>query len=201
MSIKIYDGLICHDSDPLSASMKIRALLEPEFFQRFAAAVSTVTDAYEADPDRLLNDLLGEQFSGEAWNGAAWSEPCRHRVYIPKFVHEAVSQLYRSAQWTFSDLDFGYEVLFLPNGSGGNPLLMLCGEQRDHYRELLLEGELVEPYGYWNNGDPDEGVSKKGWKLRRQAWSWTFDRAPREVGLLLPFPGATASELSLRRGY
>jgi len=40
--------------------------------------------------------------------------------------------------------------------------------------EIFMAHPQVTAFGYWNNTDPEEGVSKKEWRLRERVWEKLF---------------------------
>ena len=48
-----------------------------------------------------------------------------------------------------------------------------------------FEGKIFQEYGFWDNTDPLENVSKKQWNQRKKAWSSVFEHSsfPAECGI------------------
>lgn len=175
MSTTIYDGMIAVDADPFTAARRIREVLEPRFFKAFLEiraslhalpAGSTWADSGRFDDDRII-------------------EPRR----IDVDLHGKIMDLHRSTEWTFTTADIGYDVTLLPNGAGGEPLVLVFGEQARLYAQDLRGAGVTREYGYWDNSDRPEDVTAAQWKVRRQAWSGVFDASPAQVGLGFSCPG------------
>lgn len=181
MSTKIYDGLRGTIEDPFELAAAMRFVLEREFHERFRG----LADAMEKlDPGELAEALGGQ------------ADKPLQKARIPSALHEAIQRVQESKTWTMSPLAIGYEVCLLPNGAGGAPLAMVYGETAGHYRALLLKTGVVEQYGYWDNTDPEEGVSEDDWATRKLAWTPIFNHAPSEIGLSFTHPSSIASELA-----
>lgn len=191
MSIKVYDGMRGTISDPFELAKLIREVLEPLYFEAYGKLVDHARAEYKRSEGKATIKSIFELSSDE------WDKNIRHVVYVPNQVHAAIRAAQENSHWTFSDLAVGYEVSILPNGVGGNPLVLVFGELARPYRDKILQAGVVESYGYWDSSDPEEELTVKEWKERKQAWSVIFDSPPAEVGLGFSFPSAMESELSL----
>lgn len=66
-------------------------------------------------------------------------------------------------------VDFGFALWLLPDSEGGQ-VLGVYETELAALRERWLDLPDVEPYAYWNNTDPEEGVPEAEWERRREAW-------------------------------
>lgn len=59
-------------------------------------------------------------------------------------------------------------------------LLVLPYIDADEMQDAWNALDCVEPYGYWDNTDPEDGVSDEDWEARRDAWErvGVLDEAP-----------------------
>lgn len=110
-------------------------------------------------------------------------------------IHRRIVQLDRQSTWTFDPLDIAYTAILLRGREW--PLLVVTGEKAGRYTEALLGAGIAERYGYWDDVDPEEGLTQRQWDLRRQDWGRAlslpgrpdFDRTPTEAGLVISWPG------------
>lgn len=77
--------------------------------------------------------------------------------------------------------DFEFSLHFLPIE---NDMLVLLYTENKRMRETWEAIEGVEYYGYWNNVDPEEGVTDEDWEQRKSDWDKAFhvDYVPAEQG-------------------
>lgn len=170
MSTKIFGGMRSLTMSPFDVLDGVRRVVDPLWHARFAASMAR------------LEEHVGKPWS-EAEKGILWSGK-RYAEFGAKTVAESVwtraDDLFELIQLldtdpthTFSDLDFNYKVGVLPNGLGREhtPLVLLFSERAGHeYREALAEAGVVEEYGYWNNVDRPDDITKAEWKVREKAW-------------------------------
>jgi len=74
-----------------------------------------------------------------------------------------------------SDFDFTCDVVLLP---GGRRVLAMLFTQQKALQELWEKQSWVEPYPYWDNTDPPEGMSYAQWNRRGAEWDravWNQD--------------------------
>lgn len=176
MSAKIYDGLISTEPDLFKLGDQIRHVLEPLFIVEFGSIYQEIQDIPE---------------------GGKWSDSSlffRENELIPdertvELIYDKVEQLNDSPMRTLSDADICYSVCVLKNMGGGNPLVMVFGENSREYTNALLESGVVKEYGYWDNSDPDEDLSEDEWDKRKIAWGELLgNNAPSEVSLEISYP-------------
>ncbi len=189
MSTKIYDGMIAVDKNVFTAQRKIKEVIEPMFYDQFYAAL----DMAQKNPDKTWLELFG--ISGSS-RYAAWDTKIGEEVrYQLDFrLYGLIETLRKDPRHTFSSLDFGYEVLLLPNGRGlsAEPMVLLFSERSGNaYRAALIEADVLREYGYWNNTDQPAGVTDAEWRQRRRAWS-QLD-VPRDDGLLIQTPSRAST--------
>lgn len=199
MSTKIYDGLISTRKNPLVAARLIRACLEPMFYAKFVAAVEKA----EANRGTEFREVFGYGFGlSEAWKepipgGTGMLAPLSNSQYdLPELIWDRMAEANATEQMTFTELDFMYEVSMIPNGNGmtERPLILVFSEAAgDEYRKALKDAGVVADYGYWNNTDRPDDVTKEAWKTREKAWQarkpdgheW---HAPNEIDLRIGNP-------------
>lgn len=185
MSIKIHSGLRATIKDPFLLGAKIREVLEPEFHKSFESLYAQAKAAPE----------------GSTWDSVFYCGDYGviENHSVDHFLYKIVKSLHENARHTFTDLDIGYNVTMMPNAAGGNPLVLVFGENQRKYTKLLIEAGVVEKYGYWDNADEDEDVTKEEWEERKQAWMVLDSAAPSEVGLEIQFPSEIATAVNLMK--
>lgn len=190
MSVKIYDGLRATEADLFSVASKLRAVLEREFVERFRGLT--------LEARRLLEEK-GEITWDEAFfvDGKLGEKPIK-ALRLEHDLYQVIKALDEASEYTFSSANIAYTVQLLPNAAGGNPLVLVFGEQAEGYRTLLKEAGLVEDYGYWDNSDPDEAVSEAEWEERERAWAHLFNAAPDEIGLGFRHPSSITTQVRAR---
>jgi len=197
MSTKIHGGLIATDADPFVVATRVREVVQPIYFERFARSLDYVeARATEAPGISWASALYLDE-------GGRWDVPISTlRFQRVAQLHELVGERQRSMTRTFGPreeyTEIGYDVTILPNGVDGQMPLVLLFSEDTAYRQALLESEVVEEFGYWDNTDRPDGVSKAQWRAREQAWSVLGHHAPSEVGLTIQHPGLYQTEVGLR---
>lgn len=100
------------------------------------------------------------------------------------YAHHVVSkqeQDGRSSQYRLDGLDLRCSVVVVP--ANGKTLALLYCEQKE-FTEAWEATPGVREYGYWNNCDEPENVSKKEWNERKEDWTVMTDiGAPAFAGL------------------
>lgn len=186
MSTKIYGGMISTGMNPFSLHKKIRKVVEPIFHAKFAETMA------------LLLEHKGEKW-GDVIRDIRWTSPryssfgetaiVGNTIDISERLYGLIVLLQRDPMHTFTDLDFGYDAILLPNGRGlkHKPLVLLFSERAgDEYREALIEAGVVQEYHYQNQSDQPSEISEAEWDQRRQAWS-ALD-IPARDGLSISMP-------------
>lgn len=184
MSSKIYGGLRSTIRDPFELGLKVREIIEPIFMRKVDEAVTLLDANPETNLDNFFYPLGGK--------------PVDRGFDNADTVINAVEKLRKSVRRTFSDYDFGYEVILIPNRySAEKPLLMIFSEASDEYTQALLDADVVEEYGYWDNTDRPEEVTAKEWKQRKKAWGALLESftSPAEIGLSIANPGGMAFDM------
>lgn len=64
--------------------------------------------------------------------------------------------------------DFNFEVEIIPLK---NKILLLPFTEQSECLALIRDQPWIQSYGYWNNSDPEEGVSEKEWSQRENDWN------------------------------
>lgn len=186
MSTKIYDGLIAVRKHPFTIQAQIKAVLEPHFLAKFRAA----SDHAEKHVGESWEEVFPGMFSTASPSAAEAAKPIPEgKRARDTQLYKLVELLYKTPTHTFTNLDFGYEAVLLPNGRGlvHSPLVLVFSERGgDDYRKALIDAGVVKEYGYWDNTDPEDGVSETEWDEREKAWS-KLD-VPRQDGLFISQP-------------
>jgi hypothetical protein len=129
----------------------------------------------------------------------------------PMRLSARIDKEHRSSTWTFAPTDIGYDLTLLRSITDGATLALVHGEQSGRYTSALIESGECEEYGYWDNTDPEDGVTDAQWEARRKAWGYAlahpvtgevFGASPVEVGLSIPHPSSlmTFMEMHRRKG-
>lgn len=190
MSTKIYDGMIAVDKNVFAAQRKIKEVIEPMFYDQFYAAL----DMVQKNTDKTwleLFDLPRSEKRYAAWGGMIGDEA---KYQLDFRLYDLIETLQKDPRHTFSSLDFGYEVVLLPNGRGlsAEPLALLFSERGGNaYRSALIEADVLREYGYWDNADEPDDVTDAEWRQRRRAWC-KLD-IPRDDGLLIQIPSRAST--------
>lgn len=184
MSITIYDGLRAAASDPFEVGQQVRAVLEPMFHARFKAAFEKA-----------------KEHSGSKWNEvfSIDKDSVIEENAIDIKLYRIITKLHRDPRHTFSDIDIAYDVLLYKNFAGGNPLILVFGENAREYRQLLINAGVAENYGYWDNSDEDEDVSPEEWETRKLAWSDFADIHTTTNSLMISIPDSIETSVRLFR--
>ena len=201
MSVKIYNGMIAVDKNPFIVAQKIRAVIEPMFYDRFEEALAKV-NLSESQVKTWVELFL--PFSSKNLR----YDPYREKINKTnpydreRMLHGLIGALQEDKSHTFSDLDFGYDVVLMPNGKGPGalPLVLLFSERvGSEYRRALKGAGVLEEYGYWDNTDKPDEISGHEWGQRKRAWS-QLD-VPAHDGLTISHPDrlTTSYDLWLRR--
>lgn len=172
MSTKIYDGLIATDLNPFAVHRKIRDVLEPLFHARFAAAVAQAQEHADEPYDLAFPTV---RWRSERYQSlAAKKIDARATYQLCDDLYELIVKLQDDPTHTFTDLDFGYHAVLVPNGNGiliHNPLVLVFSEAAGKdYRQALIDAGVVEEYGYWDNSDAPKRLSAAEWEQRETAW-------------------------------
>lgn len=183
MSLTIYYGLRATVSDPFEVAKQVRSVLEPAFHAKFKEA----NDKAEKNVGALWSDVFV---------GGDKSE-IPHEYRISHDLYRIVEEIHRKSEYTFSELNFAYDVVLYQNAAGGNPLVLVFGDNTREYTSLLVESGVVTNYGYWNNTDPEEGVSEKDWNTREKAWEDFADPELVSTALTITIPDSVETTVKL----
>lgn len=184
MSTKIGIGQRAVNTNVFVVAEKIREVAEPIFkaeYERLvklaednADGVKTYTEVFMLVPSRY------EEFSVPITNVG---ESIRQKVW------EIIERLNADPHVTFSPADIKYKCVLLPNGNGlhARPLVLVFSEKLGgRIREELIRQGVTEEYGYWNNVDRPDDISKEEWEDRKVAWDKM--NVPSQDGLILNPP-------------
>jgi hypothetical protein len=183
MSLTIYYGLRATTSDPFEVAKEVRSVLEPAFHAKFKEA-----------NDKAENNV------GVLWSDVFLLAPkteIPHEYRISHDLYQLVEMMHRKSEYTFSELNFAYDVVLYQNAADGNPLVLVFGDKTREYTELLIESGVVTEYGYWNNTDPEEGVSEEDWAIREKAWSAFAEPELVSTALTISIPDSVETTVKL----
>lgn len=70
------------------------------------------------------------------------------------------------------DPDVDFEVVFRLwlSRDTGTFIGYVMAESASDFRQLLMEAGLADEYAYWNNTDPEDGVTEEEWEHRGKVW-------------------------------
>lgn len=154
MSIKLYDGLIFKTRDLAEAYRQVaefREMLKPQVKDRverwFAREMVARLD------DHTIGLFKPQRSSSPA--ALVWDEFFERQANLRRGEREPL-------------LDMSFSVCILPvNGK----LLGLVFTEQPDWRKLWDEQGFTEPYGYWDNTDPDEDATEAEWEQRERDWT------------------------------
>lgn len=184
MSTKIYSGMIATVHDPFEVKARIEAVIRPLYDNAMIACVElaraaalegkTWNEVFYLPPKTVVSTSAAYELKGDA----GWDSPIADRRHwgfvldLADLVWEAGLALKPQSTINWSPLDLHYEVIVYPNARAGKkPLVLLFCERlsREMHAAILEEG-IVQEYGYWNNSDRPDNLSKKQWRHREEAW-------------------------------
>jgi hypothetical protein len=170
MSTKIYSGFkFCSTdmrqilADMAGVTDKIKALQNQRYHEAYARLLVNLLDrstlAREADKPVAMKEGY-PTFKVDRW--------------LHKRIREAKASMERDP---FYDLEAGMtcwysEVVDAYIG-------FTRGEFADKILDILMRAKVAVSYGYWNNTDPEEGVSDEEWAQRKKAWKTVLDKRSR----------------------
>ena len=173
MSTKIYDGMRMKDYptlDVLQDRMKsLRRKVHKAARELFVQAVANVASS-DIDHMALGGKVFGIYDKQTVMSKAANEVDERHRKVEKTSERDPL-------------YDFHFEMALLPitvdetkyvdgtrrHRTRGEVLMIPYTEQRS-LLNILESQDWAEPYGYWDNTDPEKGVSKKEWDRRERDW-------------------------------
>lgn len=182
MSIKIYNGMKARKNSPFEIATQIRNVLEPVFLKDFKSIYLEYKNAISVNKNLAWDDV-NYYFDDK-------QEIERiEKLIIDSVLYDKMSELHNDNRNTFSKADIFYDIGIYPNGiDGEHPLIMVFGEKANYYNNILLNSNVVEEYGYWDNSDPPESISDSQWAQRKQEWGILTNAAPIDVGLGITVP-------------
>lgn len=145
MSTKIYDGLRIHTDDVFSFTNKLHTTMMEVFY---TASQKLIMEECQRSADQMTGPV---KFAIIAEAEKRWKD----------------EQQKMSTRSTFHD-PLRFSLVFGKSASGQLLAYPFYGE--NDYLYALREMEEVEEYGYWNNTDPEEGITEEEWDFRRKEW-------------------------------
>ena len=172
MSTKIYNGYLFH-ADPFVALPIIRETFKATQLEE-ASRLMTTSVVLNFDLKTVGKPYRGMVDIVNAWHCPLWDTKRIHSFNI----------------WTwkdYTDAMLSPSIKFSRHPSG-QYAAQLWDVERNVFRGTWEAFDFVEPYPYWNNSDPEDGVTEEEWGERKVFWSETLGwesgaRTPSEVGL------------------
>lgn len=198
MSTKIYDGMIAVDKNPFTVMQRIKEVIEPMFYEQYFAAYEMVRAEFDkGEESKTWLELFGP-FPTADDRYAEWDRKISEdaKFLLDTKLYKLIEALQDDPKHTFTSLDFAYRVILLPNGrgAGAHPLVLLFSERGgSEYRSALVDADVLEEYGYWDNTDQPDEITDKEWRHRKRAWD-TLD-VPADDGLLINTPSRTSVQI------
>ena len=168
MSVKLYDGMILVPSGIHNILKGVNALREKirpvrsrminDILVRTSVEISD--DFYLSGIDRYKKDL---DFEGRSPFWAAH-----------EYINHRVSEIART-RMRDPEVDFEFKLSIYPVPGTKRVLLYPEFEQPEFLDILRNETDFVQPYGYWNNTDPDPEVPSAVWNRRRRDWNMVWE--------------------------
>ncbi len=181
MSTKIYNGFKIHTPN-IHVVMKTLA----EIGQEYAKVRAVINAQRVANVAMLIADQ-------RALNTPA--VPPRILVAPVLEAHDEITERQQKiTQTRLRDpaMDDDLSITVIPLRGRSFALAMVFTD-RDEYREVVMGHRHVEPFGYWDNTDPEDGVSASAWARRGQLWDEALggdgSKSPGEVGLSRDYNG------------
>jgi len=157
MSTKIYDGMRMTDYPSLAVLHARMAELRQKAYKisrkLFVSQVAYLATHY------VDRHALGFKIYGDY----------EKQSILSKASNE-VEQRHRDVEKTSRrdpECDFNFTLEILPIRRG---ILLMPFTERSEFLNLLKKQEWIEPYGYWDNTDPERGVAEKDWDKREKDW-------------------------------
>jgi hypothetical protein len=202
VSTTIYGGLIATDNNVFTVAKAIRELIEPVYYEKYAAHYDVIkasdlsVAAYlRENPRNNINGFINVE---ELITKAGISDDKIALYRVDSDLWNVMDALDKESTHTFSDADIFYHVSLMENLTGGNPLVMVFGTDNEEYTKILTDHGIVAEYGYWDNTDPEEGISDDEWEQRKKAWGVLIEgagKSPHEVALGFDSPSRMSSAL------
>ncbi|MFF2532243.1 hypothetical protein ACFVS2_25370 [Brevibacillus sp. NPDC058079] len=127
---------------------------------------------FEKEIDLLMQERKLEE------KGIKLEEKDKVKLSVDAYTYRSIYTVtYRKAEERYKkiqrtqhrdpDVDFDCSACFIPLE---DKIVALFYSEQKELQELWEACEEVSYYGYWDNGIPDEDVSKEEWKKREQDW-------------------------------
>ena len=98
--------------------------------------------------------------------------------YIEAF--KKISKQQQDNQGKFHDLNFEFNITFIP--SGKNILALTYCNYEEKYLQYWEALPNVSEYKYWNSTDRPKNISEKEWNIRAKKWDRALENSPIESG-------------------
>lgn len=176
MSVKIYEGLRAISNNPFEVAKQTKAVLAPMFFEQ----VKTFVEILKENKEDSLQDLL------------LLPKPFERLRTEEQTIFTVIDMLYKYPMHNFSPVDFGYDVILMPSANDDRILAQVFSENKA-YRAALVQADVFEAFGYWDNSEAEEGLTEEEWDYREASWGYLLDdETPASIGLTIPYPGSMA---------
>lgn len=147
MSIKVYDGKLIDTTDIFAFAEKLH---------------KEITETYHRLSQELVMDQVVQYLS---------DIPKKHDSGLSLITNVEMSWKKRQnslPNHSFDHDPLGFELCIGKTMNG--KIIAKPYYSHKAYETTLLNMPEVKDYGYWNNSDREEGVSKSEWKLREKEW-------------------------------
>lgn len=162
MSTKIPNGFVLHETD----FSRIHEMIT-DWREELSTLQREGVAHFLADRASFLIDSvdcgrpLSLDIDGRSAAGIAWDELTDRRKEIAKTGHRDPA------------VDFDFQMTLHPHQ--GRVYGIVFSEQREWVQAWMAKSG-VERFAYWDNTDPEDGVSNKAWKARGRIWDDILDR-------------------------
>lgn len=164
MSVKLYHGRVLHTKDFVAIKKQLMAIRAKAmgkvklFIDNYIYLTTTMAMIKNGGLDDVKLPPSSER-SNFKWE----TEP----FYTARIhTEEAIRKCTESQLRADSYLDLTYSVVLFPLKKKTKTLVMPYINNR-----ILEKYAIGKEYGYWDNVDPLEGVSRQDWNTRRKEWA------------------------------
>ena len=193
MSTKAYDYFVT-DLGVFEVADRIREVINPIFYTNFRKQQEKLEEGLRQNVDSTWEDMDFDVFPKDVPPNKERILPEHIDDYAKCTTYDLVGVLYKRMEElknhptrTFSLLDIFYDVQIM-RGPEKNTIVFKVFSECNEYTRALYEQDWCSDFSYWNNTDPDEGVSRKEWRRRSKFWESVPYTPPsdRSVGFTQP---------------
>lgn len=193
MSTRVFNGYrLPADTDIAALARDLRARTEPVYQDLALRAVAAAALLLAADGEREKVNADAVEIIGF---GQIKSDAIKHLSRYNLFgqaagLVDAVQEVLasRTARHVPFVFDLAFNVVFVsdpaPTDTDGNFTYALLYTDRDDFKAVWESTPGVQEMAYWDNSDPDEGMTEAEWDRRGTAWARILGYdAPGHIGL------------------